>query len=99
MIKPVSVGTVAYVKTTKEPVFVLEYVGDPKVGANEAYSVVTVRRPTQTKYGVEHLSETFTAGELQTFEEKIADELKEQSYFLEQRRAFEKAFDKEGTIN
>lgn len=86
--KQVEEGTVAFVRTSKEPVFVLG-IGDDTPEMEK--STVVVRRPIQTEQGVEHVKETFELRELQTFEDKIVEELEDQSYFLEQRKAFDKA--------
>lgn len=82
MIDRNSINTVVFVKTTGEPVFLLDI---------DDEGTAFVRRPTQTDAGVVHLSEGFQAAELQTLKGKVAQELEEQSYFLDQRRAFERA--------
>lgn len=82
MINQDSIGTVVFIKTTGEPTFLLDIENETAI----------TRRPVQTEDGVMHLTEdNFTLNELQTMKQKIAQELEEQSYFLDQRKAFERA--------
>jgi hypothetical protein len=58
-------GTVMYMKTTEEPVLVLE--GQPEVEGN-----IYILRPTQTQDGIKHLTETIARYALETEEENTA---------------------------
>lgn len=72
-------GTVAFTKTTEEPLFVMRAFDrvdslDP-IWHSPDYSLfcgtmVVVRRPIITDQGIKHVTETFLAEELQTTEEK-----------------------------
>jgi hypothetical protein len=59
---------VAYLKTTQEPVFVLEIVGE----------VVTVRRPVQSRDGIGHVVNTFALDELESQKESATRRVAEQ---------------------
>lgn len=66
----IKVGEVAFLKTTDEPVFVLEINDAGEQGFFP--QVATVRRPVQGDSGVHHDSENFYAIELESLEEKKA---------------------------
>jgi hypothetical protein len=71
----VEVGKVAFMKTSDEPVFVLEIDG----------KVARVRRPVQTEDGVFHRTETFELRELHTKKAAIVAEMELNRFMLEQR--------------
>jgi hypothetical protein len=75
----VKVGTVAFLKSTEEPAFVLEI----KKGAGFQVfpelsgDVATVRRPTSGRDGVRHNVEVFSIEELETLEAKQSRQILE----------------------
>lgn len=69
--------TVAYVKTTEEPVFVMAILPN---------AIALVRRPTSTDTnGVEHRIEFFGLSELQTAEQRIEGEIALSKFTMEAR--------------
>lgn len=69
-------GKVAYIKTTDEPVFVLNISQDGSVA---------VRRPVQGDKGVEHRIELFGYNELQSAEAKVTAEADFTKFTIELR--------------
>lgn len=62
-------GDIFCLKTTGELVFVL--------GVEEEAGTVTIRRPTMTREGIVHVSQTFFQAELETAEQHLRNEAKE----------------------
>jgi hypothetical protein len=79
----IEVNKVAFVKTTEEPVFVLGMFVDQ--AGNE---IANVRRPVNTKNGVQHISEAFLVTELQTAEDKLTAEMEFTKHSLKVRDAY-----------
>jgi hypothetical protein len=75
----IKAGQVALIRTTEEPVFVLEVVvGKTIPDAPELEQVIArVRRPVQGEEGVRHLVETFYVQELETQEDKHTRQISE----------------------
>jgi len=78
MNKVVEVGTVVFVKTSEEPVFVLAIDNQTAV----------VRRPVQGDRGVTHVLDTFSLNELETREGKVEGEAAFQKFQLGVRDKF-----------
>lgn len=78
---PVAVGNVAYLKTSEEPVFVI----------NIHDSSAEIRRPIQGKDGVRHVDEHVLLAELESREQKLINEMAFQKFTLEQRDALTNA--------
>jgi|SRR5882762_9726432 len=94
----VKVGTVVVLKTSKEPVYVLDIVYEGQADGS-TNPVATVRRPVQSEDGVRHDTEEYQLGELQTIKEKMVEELSDASYFLDQRKKFDKSsLEKSGAV-
>lgn len=79
---PVTVGEVAYVKTTEEPTFVLS------IEVKGPLTEVTVRRPVSKDGFVSHLTEGFSLGELESEKAKFMRQLTFTKFSLEQRDLF-----------
>lgn len=77
---PVTLGSVAFMKTTEEPVFVLEI--------DSPTNLVTVRRAQQTDGGVKHIVEAFSLFEVESERAKFMRQLEFTEFTLEQRDAF-----------
>ena len=54
--------TIMYVRTTEEPVFILD--------GPDLQQQVHVRRPVQSREGIQHVNETFFVAELETRDER-----------------------------
>jgi hypothetical protein len=76
----VEIGKIAFVKTSDEPVFVMNI--DTDKNNNQ---IATVRRPIQTENGVVHSVDQFFLNELQTAQEKILEEFAIQKFGIEER--------------
>jgi len=73
-IKP---GTVVYMKTTEEPLFVLSLnSGEPQY-AGFSGSTLTVRRPQLSEHGLRYIVEDFLTEEIETLDEKNARQYSE----------------------
>lgn len=70
----IKANEVAYLKTTGEPVFVLEIMPE---------GMVDVRRPSQGQNGIDHHVETFRNTELETLEEQRSKFMSEKMNILE----------------
>lgn len=79
---PVTVGQVAYLKTTEEPVFVLEH---------NSNNVLTVKRPINEEGKVSHIVEGFSLGELESEKARFMRQLEFTKFSLEQRDLFTKS--------
>lgn len=75
----IKVGTVAFLKSTEEPCFVLKIEeGAPHVTFPDlSKQVATVRRPSQGRDGVRHHVEIFAIEELETLETKQSRQIGE----------------------
>lgn len=76
---PVSLGSVAYVKTTEEPVFVLAVDGD---------NLATIRRAVQTHDGIKYIVEGLGLDEVESERAKFMRQLEFTEFTLEQRDSF-----------
>lgn len=66
----IKVATVAFLKTTEEPVFVLALGKKEDVNEGLSGDVATVRRPVVGEQGVSHKIEVFYTEELESLEDK-----------------------------
>lgn len=78
---PVSIHNIAYLKTSEEPVFVINITGP----------LAEVRRPIQGADGVRHVDEKVLVEELETREQKVINEMEFSKFQLEQRDALANA--------
>jgi len=88
-IKP---GTIAYLKTTEEPVFVLDVTETISNFPALSGTVVTVRRPVLGEGGFEHRVETFHVEELESLEAKRKQKLQDMASFKAHFDATEEEF-------
>jgi len=81
-------GEVAIIKSTKEPVFVL----------NVENEKAAIRRPVQGQNGITHKQEVFWVTELQTIKQRVIEELEEQTFMLDQRRKYDRASNEKAKV-
>jgi len=88
-VSDIKVGEVAVIKTTDEPVFVLEKVSSYKEVYNQlSGTAYTVRRPVGSeKSGIQHVIEVFAAEELESEGARKARHKKEQLEIISQLSA------------
>lgn len=75
MSNSIKAGSVAYLRTSDEPVYVMEIKED----------AARVRRPINTTEGVKHIEDTFFLSELHTAKDRITEEAKLSAYNYEIR--------------
>lgn len=85
----IKVGTVAVLKTTDEPCYILEIHKDarPEWAGGTEHMYATVRRPQQTENGIVHNVDEFRVGELESLDDKKARVLEEYMGFQAANKA------------